>query len=193
MVQKHDKASTTTDNLRNRLFGQQEPQTTSPGNSPGNSPAAPVQPREPRRPAPPRLDKAVAALGPTIQMTGDLTGKEDIVVMGKLQGSVTLHENNLLVDASGRLEGSIVAKEVLVRGETKGEINGLEKVTIAATGRVEGSISSPRVVLEEGCMFKGMVEMPFEVNDAEKRSKKPATVNPTNRSRAAAGKAASSN
>ena len=94
-------------------------------------------------------------------LKGDLVGKEDVTVKGRLEGSVMLKDNDIVVDRSGQLEGSVVARHVLVRGMVNGDIQGLERVTIAATGHVEGTIAAPRVVLEDGGKFKGMIDMPM--------------------------------
>ena len=93
---------------------------------------------------------------------GDLIGNEDVVLKGKVEGNIMLRDNDIVIDRSGRLDGSVVAKHVIIHGETKGEIHGVEKVSIFATGRVQGTITAPRMVLEDGGRFKGLIDMQFD-------------------------------
>lgn len=187
MVQKRDnKSPMSSDNIRNRLFGQQESETGKPERAPGASAQSRPSPNPSSRPG----DNTVATIGATMSVKGDLAGKEDVLVKGKLEGSVVLNDNDMVVDESGQLEGSIIARHVLIRGEINGEIQGLEKVTIAATGRVQGTIAAPRVVLEDGGKFKGMIDMPFEKKSAGSQPQKSAELNPATPKRVAAAEAA---
>ncbi len=183
MNQKRDtKASTTPDNLRNRLFGQSEPE--------GSNPNAARQPASVPAPAPRAADGSVATIGATMSVKGDIASKEDVLVKGKVEGSVVLNDNDMVIDESGHLEGNVTARHVLIRGAVNGEIEGLEKVTIAATGRVQGTIAAPRVVLEDGGKFKGMIDMPLEEKGADSQSQKPAERNPATAKREAASESA---
>ncbi len=189
MIQKRDnKAPVSSDNLRNRLFGQQDTETGKPERAPGASTQQASAPSH----SPRISDKAVATIGATMSLKGDMAGKEDILVRGKVEGSVVLNDNDMVVDESGQLEGSVIARHVLIRGEINGEIQGLERVTIAATGRVQGTIAAPRVVLEDGGKFKGMIDMPLEKKSAGAQPQKSAELSPATPKRVAAAEAAAS-
>lgn len=189
MIQKRDtKAAPSPDNLRNRLFGQQDQDHGRPDSARGGSP----QPASAPGPAPRAADRAVATIGATMSVKGDMAGKEDIVIRGKLEGSVVLNDNDMVIDESGQLEGSVIAKHVLIRGAVDGEIQGLDKVTIAATGRVQGTIAAPRVVLEDGGKFKGMIDMPLEKKGAGSQPQKSAEMSPAAPKRVASAEAAAS-
>ena len=103
--------------------------------------------------------KKSASIGPSITIHGDVTGEEDLVVAGTIEGTVNLKENNLVVDENGHIMANITARIIRVDGEVKGELRASEKVVIKPTGNVNGDIRSPRVVLEDGCQFKGSVDM----------------------------------
>ena len=187
MIQKRDsKAPATSENLRNRLFGQQEA-----GNSsPDGEPQASSQSSSSLSAGPRGADSTVATIGATMSVKGDLAGKEDVLVRGQLEGSVILDDNDVLVDESGRLEGRVIARHVVIKGEVNGELQGLDKVTIAATGRVQGTIAAPRVVLEDGGKFKGMIDMPLEKQAGATQSQKSASRNPAAPKRVAAAEPA---
>ena len=98
-------------------------------------------------------------IGPSITIHGDVTGEEDLVVDGVIEGTVNLKENNLVVSENGKVTANVNARIIRVDGEVKGELRGLEQVSIGPTGKVNGDIRAPRVVLEDGCQFKGSVDM----------------------------------
>ena len=187
MIQKRDsKPPAAPENRRNRLFGQQEPESSKPVTAAASQPAAAPNP------APRAAGTANATIGPTMSVKGDLAGKEDVLIRGKLEGSAVLNDNDLVVDETGHLEGSVIARHVLIRGEVNGEIQGLERVTIAATGRVQGTIAAPRVVLEDGGKFKGMIDMPLEKKGAGSQPRKPADSSAAGPKRMAAAEATAS-
>lgn len=101
----------------------------------------------------------IATIGPTIKINGDLSGKEDLIINGSVDGTVDFRENNVEVGKTGRVSADIIARNISIAGETKGELRGSEQVTIKPAGRVSGDIRAPRVVLNDGCRFKGSVDM----------------------------------
>ena len=104
------------------------------------------------------LQKA-SVIGPSIRIKGTLTGKEDLVIQGQLQGEVRLQANNVTVGKEGRIRADIYGRTVHIEGEVKGHLFGEQEVVIRASGKVQGDIVSPRVVLENGSNFKGAIDM----------------------------------
>ena len=113
-------------------------------------------PTSSRRPQP---TGEVSTLGPTILIKGDLTGEEDLVIRGRLQGEVRLEKNNVTVGQSGKIKADIYGKSIRVEGEVHGNLYGGREVLISASGRVQGNIVSPSVTLENGSKFKGAIDM----------------------------------
>jgi cytoskeletal protein CcmA (bactofilin family) len=106
--------------------------------------------------------RAVAAasthIAPGAKITGQVNGSSDLIIDGELEGQVQL-ESHVTVGAEGRVRGDITARTVRIGGRVQGNVHGLEKVEILPTGRLEGDVLAPRVVLAEGAFFKGKVEM----------------------------------
>ena len=102
---------------------------------------------------------AVASLGPSIFIKGDLTGEEDLIIRGRVEGEVRLKDNNVTVGESGKIKADIYGKSIRVEGQVKGNLYGGQEVVIRASGRVQGNIVSPRVTLENGSKFKGAIDM----------------------------------
>jgi cytoskeletal protein CcmA (bactofilin family) len=104
----------------------------------------------------------VANIGKSISIKGDLTGNEDIVIEGKVEGKVELPNNQLTIGANGQVKAEINAKGVIVVGRVSGNVRGTERVEIQATGVVEGDVSAPRLVIAEGAVVNGSIRMSKE-------------------------------
>lgn len=98
-------------------------------------------------------------IGKTISIKGDITGEESLVIEGRIDGTISLKNNDLTVGQSGVVNANITASVVRIDGEVKGDIVGIEKVVISKTGKVRGNIVGPRVTLEDGAKFKGSIDM----------------------------------
>ncbi len=101
----------------------------------------------------------VANIGKSISIKGDLTGNEDMVIEGKVEGKVDLPNNQLTVGANGTVRAEISAKAVVVVGRVAGNVQGSERVEIQGTGVVEGDVSAPRLVVAEGAVLNGAIKM----------------------------------
>ena len=100
-----------------------------------------------------------ATIGESVKIHGDLSGKEDLIINGTVEGTVDFRESNVYVGEKGKVNANITARNITVAGELKGELRGSEQVAIKSSGRVTGDIRAPRVVLNDGCQFKGLVDM----------------------------------
>jgi cytoskeletal protein CcmA (bactofilin family) len=101
----------------------------------------------------------VANIGKSIAIKGDLTGNEDISVEGKVDGKVDLPNNQLTIGANGIVHAEVKAKSVIVIGHISGNVNGIERIEIQATGVVDGDVTSPRLVVAEGAVLNGSIHM----------------------------------
>ena len=98
-------------------------------------------------------------IGPTIKIKGNVTGDENLVIEGTVDGSVELSGHDLTIGQSGRVMANLNAKTVKIEGQITGDVTGTEKVILCKSGRVEGNIVAPRVTLEDGAKFKGSIDM----------------------------------
>ncbi len=112
--------------------------------------------------------KNAMSIGASIHIKGDVTGDEDLVIQGHVDGTINLKGHNVTISKSAKVKANIEASQVIVEGELAGDMNGDEKVIIRETGNVYGNIVAPRVTLEDGAMFKGSIEM--EPPQAQKNS-----------------------
>jgi cytoskeletal protein CcmA (bactofilin family) len=108
----------------------------------------------------------MANIGKSIAIKGDLTGNEDMVIEGKVEGKVELPNNQLTVGANGTVRAEVHAKAVVVIGRVAGNVHGTERVEIQATGVVDGDVTAPRLVIAEGAVVNGSIHMTKKEADA---------------------------
>lgn len=98
-------------------------------------------------------------IGSSINIKGELSGGEDLIIQGSVEGTVKLLDNSVSVGEHGQIHADVFARNITVQGELSGDLHGTEKVTVTSTGKVKGNIIAPRVVLEDGASFKGSIDM----------------------------------
>src|SRR5262245_60480332 len=101
----------------------------------------------------------VTSIGKCVIVRGELSGDEDLIIDGQVEGRGTLKDHRLVICQHGVIRGEIKAKNVTVNGKVIGNIFASELLTITATGSVEGDIESSRISVSEGAYFKGCVDL----------------------------------
>ncbi len=107
-----------------------------------------------------------ATIGPSIQINGDVTGGEDVRIEGRVEGTISLSDNILTVGKEGQIKATVNARAIFVEGKVEGGLMGYEQVVVHSSGNVRGIIVAPRVTLEDGCKFKGSIDMDVEPSAA---------------------------
>ena len=100
-----------------------------------------------------------ALIGPGIHINGEISGDENLVIEGRVDGKIRLDLHQVEVGQSGCVKADISAKVIKIAGEVRGDITGTEKVIISRSGNVHGNIVAPRMTLEDGAIFKGSIDM----------------------------------
>ena len=121
------------------------PVSGAPGYAPPHAPADPVETRIP-------------VLGKTLLFRGELTAEEDVILQGRVEGSIR-HARNLIIGTDGSVLGDVYASHLTVEGLVEGDLHCSEAVIVRATAQVRGNIFAPRVGIMEGATFNGRVEM----------------------------------
>jgi cytoskeletal protein CcmA (bactofilin family) len=103
--------------------------------------------------------EVMANIGKSISIKGDLTGDEDIQVEGTVEGRIDLPNNQLTVGAEGRVRAEVHAKLVVVIGQVNGNIVAAERLEVQASGVIHGDVKAPRLIVHEGAVLNGSIEM----------------------------------
>ena len=100
-----------------------------------------------------------ANIGKSVSIKGELSGSEDIVVDGRLEGSIQLSGNNLTVGPNGHVQANVTARNVTVAGALQGNIQASERTELQKTAVVNGDVQTRRIAIEEGAYFRGKLEI----------------------------------
>lgn len=131
-----------------------------------SAPAAPAATETP--PAPPEVPhttvrtRDAALIGATLRIRGDIEGAEDVLVQGHVEGTVTLQGHRLTIGEEGDVSATVNAGTVMIDGRMQGDLNATDQVVVHQSGKMVGNIRAARVVLEDGCKFKGTIDMDVE-------------------------------
>jgi cytoskeletal protein CcmA (bactofilin family) len=101
----------------------------------------------------------MANIGKSITIKGDLSGNEDLQIDGTVEGRIDLPNNQLTIGAEGRVKAEVHAKAVVVIGHVTGNLSAADRIQVEANGVVDGDVKAPRLVIQEGAMLNGSVEM----------------------------------
>lgn len=107
----------------------------------------------------PEERRIAAWIGASLVIKGDLTSSEDMTVAGHVRGDVAVSDHSLTISPEGRVSGNIAARSVTVHGEVSGTIAAIQRVEVSATGTVDGDITAPRMVVAEGAVLRGRVDI----------------------------------
>lgn len=127
--------------------------------------------------------RSQATIGKNVTITGQIYSREDLFVDGEVEGSIELAESKLTIGPSGKVKAGVHAREVIIIGAVEGNVEATEKVEIRKDGRLKGDIKTSRIVIEDGAVFKGAI-------DIVKSEPKPAAPAPSKPQAAAAAVAA---
>jgi cytoskeletal protein CcmA (bactofilin family) len=123
-------------------------------------PISPVLPVEERR--------VVAWVGKSVVFKGTLTSLEDMTIDGHVEGTIEVKDQGLTIGPDADIRAEIVAKTVAIHGTVIGNVRASAKVDILSTGRVEGDITSPCIVIAEGAVVCGRVDTLSDSSDVTK-------------------------
>jgi len=103
--------------------------------------------------------RPVTTIGPTIVISGELTSGEDITVQGRVNGHVMVRESALTIGEQAQLKADVRGARVIVKGRLKGSIVASERIELAPSATVDGSLSANQVILTDGTQFNGRIDM----------------------------------
>ena len=101
----------------------------------------------------------VANIGKSVVVKGELSGSEDLVVDGEVEGSITLRGQTLTVGPNGRVRANIEARNVILNGRVDGDIHASDRVELRKSASLSGNISTARISIEDGAFFKGGIDI----------------------------------
>ncbi len=101
----------------------------------------------------------MANIGKSISIKGDVLGEEDTVIEGRVEGRIELKNHHLTIGANGDVQGEVSAKQVTIVGRVSGNVVATERIELRDSGRLEGDLNTPRLLVQEGSQINGKISM----------------------------------
>jgi len=100
-----------------------------------------------------------ATIGRSLVIKGELTGAESLYIDGRIEGSITVAEHRVTVGRHGAVTANITAREVVIMGKVKGNIQCTDRLDIRGEGSLTGDVVTQRISVEDGAVLKGSVQV----------------------------------
>jgi cytoskeletal protein CcmA (bactofilin family) len=116
----------------------------------------------------------LSVLGRSLVFKGELEADEDLLVDGRVEGTITHRAEHLAIGPHGDVKADITANRVLVQGRVVGNIRATETIVIEPSAHVTGNLFAPRIGLKEGAEFDGRIQMTRAAASATESKAQPA-------------------
>ena len=100
-----------------------------------------------------------AMIGKAVSIKGQIFSREDLIIDGEVEGSVEALEHKVVVGPNGRVSAGIRAREIVVQGSIRGDVEAGEKIDIRKDAKLIGNIKTARIVIEDMAYFTGSVDI----------------------------------
>jgi cytoskeletal protein CcmA (bactofilin family) len=104
-------------------------------------------------------ENSPARIGKSIIINGEVKGGEDLIVDGRVEGTVTLSESRLTIGPNAHVSADLSAKDVLILGHVQGNVVASGRVELRAGCQMEGDIRALRLAVEDNAVFRGKVDL----------------------------------
>ena len=100
-----------------------------------------------------------ATIGKSLQIKGEVIGSESLYIDGNVEGAISLPSNRVTISRDAKVSANITAREVVVLGKVRGNINASDRVDIRSEGSLTGDVIAQRISIEDGAFFKGGIDI----------------------------------
>ena len=109
---------------------------------------------DPMRPLDETKGRTSGWLGSSLRVKGDISGTEDLLIDGAIEGLIQLDQRKLTVGTTAKLTADINARDVVVYGYVKGNVHATGKIEIKKGGSVNGNLTTAQILIEDGADFQ---------------------------------------
>jgi len=109
----------------------------------------------------PEQSEIISFLGKGTEFKGVLSFEGTIRVDGKVEGNI-ISKDILIAGDCAFLQGEITVGTLISSCKVVGNINATQKVHLLAPANIEGTLRTPKLIIEEGVIFNGKCEMSSE-------------------------------
>ena len=98
-------------------------------------------------------------IGKTVVVKGEVSAMEDVLILGRVEGNIVVHDHTLTIGKGAVIEAEINAHSVVVEGQVTGNVEASQQLEIGSDGVVIGNVRTPSLVIRDGATLKGSVDM----------------------------------
>ena len=102
--------------------------------------------------------RIIVWVGKSVVFKGELVSSADMSIDGRVEGTVDVRDHALTVGPDAEIHANISARTITIHGAVTGFVKASHKVDIRETGKVDGNITAPRVVMAEGADLHGRID-----------------------------------
>jgi cytoskeletal protein CcmA (bactofilin family) len=125
---------------------------------PSYAPAPSAPSRSSVEPAPASLGGNASKITSGLKINGEISGSADLYIDGEVQGKLRLGNARVTVGPNGRVQADIEAREIMIDGTVNGNLKAGERAHFGSSSRVNGSVLTPRIGIDDGARLRGKVE-----------------------------------
>jgi cytoskeletal protein CcmA (bactofilin family) len=113
--------------------------------------------------------QSVNMLGAGTTIKGDIQSNGDFRIDGNLIGSIN-SKGKIVIGQTGQVEGEVTCRNADISGQVKAQIMVAELLTLKASAKISGEITTSKLSIEPGAKFSGTCNM----SESGARVEKPA-------------------
>lgn len=103
------------------------------------------------------MAESTTVFGSTIEIRAEVRSDEPLQIYGKVSGRI-VNTAGLMVESGGQVEAEVTTESIGIHGSVVGNVEASQLFELHADGRMDGNTRAPRVILADGCKYKGYIE-----------------------------------
>lgn len=111
------------------------------------------------------VSSSTSLISAGLRIRGEISGDTDLHIDGEAHGKIRLIGGRVSVGPKGSVQADVDAREIVVEGSVRGNLKASDSVRLGSSSRVQGSMITPRIGIEDGARLSGKVEM-VRANDS---------------------------
>ena len=104
-----------------------------------------------------------------VEVSGDVRFAGMLQVEGRVSGKLISESGTLVIEQTGEVNAEVEVGVCVIRGALHGNLNIGSRVEVSRTGRIQGDIKTPVLIVEEGALLMGSVLMGGEFAAAQNK------------------------
>src|SRR5215471_433557 len=94
-----------------------------------------------------------------VEVAGDILFSDALQIEGKVTGKLVSENGSLFIEQTGEVQADVDVGVLIIRGNLMGNANARSRVEVYKTARIQGDITTPVLLVEEGAILSGAITM----------------------------------